>query len=60
MTNYYYFLEQIESWEADLESEMASNKVSPSEEIINNIINYSMIVDVHSNTLNENISISLN
>jgi hypothetical protein len=65
MTEYYNFLELIDIWQKDLDREVEleskdHKQITPSNDAIQSIIDYSLMVDVHSEVLNGNISICLN
>lgn len=60
MDKYYYLSKQIfNSWVEDLESGYLEQE-SPSQTVIDAIIDYSMMEEVYSETLDDKISICLN
>lgn len=56
MEKYYDFLI---TWEKDL-AKATDEKETPSKDVLNAIVDYSMTMDVFSTSLNERISICLN
>ncbi|MCF0210335.1 MAG: hypothetical protein HUK18_03330 [Bacteroidales bacterium] len=61
MEKYYYLSKQIfNSWVRDLESAYIEQESTPSQQVLDSIIEYSMVEEVYSKTLDAKIRICLN